>query len=127
MTSLTPEVTPRDLGDGHRWTSPQVQPRQERVASLSPEVIDRDLGDGERWVAPQAQLRRRRAKPLGRSSLGEEEGVVFQSSVSSPSKRCGKGGSGDSLCGPCLVVSLLQCAWVMVFTVFVYLLYLEWC
>ena len=135
MTSLTPEVVHRDLGDGQRWTGPQVQSWQERVngpqagenmTSLSPEVIHRDLGDGERWAAPQAHLRHRRAKPLGRSLLEGGEGVVQQPSISSPSKQRGKGGSRGGLCGPCLVDSLLRCAQVMSFLLLMYLVYLDW-
>ena len=56
----------------------------------------------------------------------------MQSSTPSPSKerkeapRCGRGGSRGCLCGPCLVVRLLQCAQVLAITGLMYRLYLEW-
>ncbi|MPC32586.1 hypothetical protein E2C01_025903 [Portunus trituberculatus] len=128
---LTPKVTVIDLVDGQRWAAPQAQPLQERIeapqdgqteASLSSEVVHRDLGEGHRWVAPQTQLRHRRGDLRGR-----REGVVLQPSVPSPSqgKEAPRGGRG-CLCGPCLVVSLLQCAQAMTFTLLVYHVYLEW-
>ncbi|MPC46702.1 hypothetical protein E2C01_040427 [Portunus trituberculatus] len=130
--SLSPEVVHRDLGDGQSWATTQAQPLQERIDasqtdltedSLSPEVVHRDLGDGQRWASPNAQLRHRRG-----GLRGGREGIVLQPSIPSPSNQ-GKEARRDGrgcLCGPCLVVSLLQCAQAMTFTLLVYHVCLEW-